>query len=108
MLDELENEYATMVKILSGNGQDEIIDCARLANGGKNPVTFADIHVDAAGNIVPREIALTDPGDHMTCQSLDYIFIIKKRGLKSKEGPKDKDINSVTVKSKEEVVDDTF
>ena len=39
----MENEYASMVEILSGHGEDEIIDTAKLANNGESPITYADV-----------------------------------------------------------------
>ena len=74
MLDEIENEHTTMLNILSNKNEDIIIDCAKIANNGECPVTYADITKDLAGNIVPNEVVLTDKDDYLTCQSLDYIF----------------------------------
>jgi len=74
LLDELENEYQAMVEILSGQREDELIDCAKLANNGECPVTYADVHTDFQGNVVPKETVLTDAEDLKTTQSLDYVF----------------------------------
>lgn len=79
ILDELENEYESMIKILSQNGEDQIIDCAKLANNGECPITYADVDKDFQGNFIPMETVLTDKEDHLTCQSLDYIFVIKRK-----------------------------
>jgi len=48
-----------MIDILSGEGDDEIIDCAKLANGGHSPVTYADVEKDFQGNLIPMETILT-------------------------------------------------
>jgi len=45
-LDELENEYKSMVDVLSNKNEDKIIDCARIANNGECPVTYADVTKD--------------------------------------------------------------
>jgi len=65
-LDELENEYKSMTDVLSNKDEDLIIDCAKIANGGECPVTYADVTEDLAGNIVPRETVLTDKEDYLT------------------------------------------
>lgn len=44
------------------------------SNGGKHPVTYADIWKDAIGHIKPLETALTDKRDLLSTQSLDYII----------------------------------
>jgi hypothetical protein len=73
-LDELENEYKSMIDVLSNKEEDLIIDCAKIANKGECPITYADVTTDLAGNVVPKEVVLTDKEDYLTCQSLDYIF----------------------------------
>lgn len=55
-----------MVDILSGQDEDEVIDCAKLANNGESPITYADIDKDFQGNIIPRETVLTDAEDLKT------------------------------------------
>jgi len=46
ILDELENEYKTMYNLLSKNGEDKLVDCARIANKGESPITYADVVAD--------------------------------------------------------------
>ncbi len=46
VLSMLEDEYKAMYDIVSGVGKDDVIDCARMANGGESPVTYADIDQD--------------------------------------------------------------
>lgn len=47
ILSELGDEYQSMMDILSDSGEDEIIDCAKIANNGESPITYADIATDA-------------------------------------------------------------
>lgn len=42
----MENEYASMVEIISGHGEDEVVDCAKIANNGECPITYADVDKD--------------------------------------------------------------
>lgn len=35
-----------MINILSAHGEDEIIDCAKIANNGESPITYADVDKD--------------------------------------------------------------
>lgn len=65
-----------MVDVLSGKDEDIVTDCAKIANKGECPITYADVTTDMAGTLVPRETILTDKEDYLTCQSLDYIFQI--------------------------------
>lgn len=46
ILEELENEYKAMFDILSNDGEDVVIDCARMANKGHSPITYADVDKD--------------------------------------------------------------
>jgi len=82
-LDELENEYKSMVDVLSNKDEDLIIDCAKIANNGACPVTYADVTTDINGNLLPKEIVLTDKEDYLTSQSLVYIFQIVRKHQKS-------------------------
>lgn len=68
-----------MMDILSDSGEDDIIDCAKIANNGESPITYADISTDAQGNIVPLETVLTDAEDLKTTQSLDYVLQIRRK-----------------------------
>jgi hypothetical protein len=43
LLDELENEYSTMISLLSKNGEDRVVDCAKVGNNGECPITYADV-----------------------------------------------------------------
>ena len=82
VLEQLENEYGAMFDIISNKGEDEIVDCTRVAYG-ESPVTYGDTDKDPNGKITPLEIVLTDVEDYHTCQSLDYIFIIRRKGQQS-------------------------
>ncbi len=71
----LENEYKLMTDILSGQHKDELFDLARIAHDGHSPVTYGDTSVcPFKGTKTPVEIILTHKADHLTNQSLDYIF----------------------------------
>lgn len=61
---------------MSRGGRDELIDCAAAANGGRCQVTFADITYDEDKKPVPVESVITGEEDQLTCQCLDYIFVI--------------------------------
>lgn len=74
MVQEIENEYEPLCRILSGDGEDELVDCCRTANMGVSPITYGDTIEDEHGNLKPRETILTNPEDHLSKQSLDYIF----------------------------------
>eukprot|EP00347_Sterkiella_histriomuscorum_P022181 403331390 len=104
LLDEMENEYKSMIEILSGHGEDQIIDCAKIANNGESPITYADIDTDFQGNVVPRETILTDAEDLKTTQSLDYVFEIKRKHLQQtqkKQSPVKSSKNGQESKAKE-------
>lgn len=49
-----------MMSILSNKGKDFVIDCAKHANYGESPVTYADVEYDVTGYPKPKEIVLTD------------------------------------------------
>ena len=68
-----------MVQVLSNNGEDVIIDCAREAYGDKSPITYADKKTDESGKDIPLETTLTHSEDYFTCQSLDYIFYVRRK-----------------------------
>lgn len=82
ILDEFEHEYRSMIQALSNKDEDLLIDCAKLANKGECPITYADVTTDQGGALIPREVVLTDGEDYMTCQSLDYIFQIVRKHQK--------------------------
>jgi hypothetical protein len=84
-----------MVDILSGQGEDEVIDCAKIANNGESPITYADVDTDFQGNLVPRETTLTDAEDLKTTQSLDYVFQIRRRWQKEKSALKLRELEVV-------------
>jgi len=65
-LDELEHEYKSMLDVLSNKDEDILVDCAKIANKGECPITYADVTEDQGGNIVPRETILTDKEDYLT------------------------------------------
>ena len=88
-----------MMDILSGNGKDEVIDCAKVANQGVSPITYADVTKDKSGNVIPRETVLTDAEDHSTTQSLDYIFDIKREHLHGKQKQQSSSKSSETTSS---------
>jgi hypothetical protein len=67
---------------MTRKGQDEVIDCATFANGGKCQVTFADMTIGEDGKPVPVETVLSGAEDLCTCQCLDYILVINR----NKEG----------------------
>lgn len=52
-----------MIQILTNNFEYKIIDCAREANNGESPITYADIIVDDNGKAVPLETILTHSDD---------------------------------------------
>jgi len=80
MADEIDNEYEPLCSILSGNGEDQLIDCCKTGNNGVSPITYGDTIEDPDdGSLKPRETVLTDPEDLLSMQSLDYIFWIKRR-----------------------------
>lgn len=79
LMDELDKEYETMIKVLTNNFEDHIVDCAREAYHGESPITYADRIVDENGNELPAETTLTNSDDYLTCQSLDYIFYLKRK-----------------------------
>lgn len=63
MADEIDDEYGPLCSILSGNGEDQLIDCCRSAGKGVSPITYGDTIEDDKGNLLPRETVLTDPDD---------------------------------------------
>ena len=68
-----------MLRILSANGVDEVLDCAKLANNNESPVTYGDIYNDFQGNPLPLETVLTDSEDLLTQQTLDYVFVVRRK-----------------------------
>ena len=77
-MDALDDEYRTLLHIVSGRGRDNLIDCSATANNGQCQVTFADIKLDENGKPVPFESVITGGDDICTCQCLDYIFVINR------------------------------
>ena len=55
----LSAEYSDMMSVLSGNGQETVVDCGRLSNKGLCPVTYADSIINE-NNITPLETVLTN------------------------------------------------
>ena len=78
-VDALNNEYSSLVRTLSGDGKDEVIDLLTAANQGQCQVTFGELRIDELGLAVPIESIITGPEDSCTCQCLDYMFLIKKK-----------------------------
>lgn len=66
------------MQILEQQGRWEVIDHLMLANGGKHPTTYGDMKLDEKGQLVPKEVVLTDKEDYGSLQSLDYIFEFRK------------------------------
>ena len=64
-------------------GKWEVVDHLMLANGGTHPTTYGDMKRDENGQMVPREVVLTDKADYESLQSLDYIFEFRKMKAES-------------------------
>lgn len=62
---------------MSGRNTDEVTDCAAKRHGGQCQVTFGDIKYEN-GKPVPVESVITGEEDQMTCQCLDYVFVIDR------------------------------
>jgi len=46
---------------------------------GVSPITYGDTIEDDFGKLQPKETVLTHPDDHLSKQSLDYIFWVRRR-----------------------------
>lgn len=67
------SEYDYMIGVLSGKGADKLIDLA-FESYGRHPVTYADFTEHADGSKTPKESKLTSMTEHLSAQSLDYLF----------------------------------
>jgi hypothetical protein len=48
-----------MIEVLEGKHKDTLIDCARIANNGESPITYADYAHNDHGIETPMEVILT-------------------------------------------------
>ena len=77
-----ENEYESMIDILSNFGQEKIIDCLQenidLHSNDQDFITctYGDMCQNDTGEDFPRELGLTNPGEFGVKQRLDYIFVL--------------------------------
>ena len=72
------SEYEFLIATLSRLGKDKIIDLA-FESYGYHPTTFGDVIVEDEVR-KPRDISLTNTPEHMSEQSLDYIFQLVPAG----------------------------
>ena len=78
----IENEYESMLEVLSNFGNDKVEDClqeAFNAGNGDIRVTIGDIDINGS----PKETVLTDPDDLCGQERLDYILHLNKQDTSS-------------------------
>jgi hypothetical protein len=80
ILEQAENEYQTMLHILSNFGEETIKDCLqenldnRKGQADLIDVTYGDSILDDKGQRKPRETGLTNSDDFGCAERLDYIL----------------------------------
>lgn len=67
-----------MMRILSRDEEDTVIDVMRAGNKGESPVTFGDTYIDKDGKLRPVDTEMVKEEDYCIMNSLDYIFEIKR------------------------------